>query len=304
MDIHCNLCGSKNYQRGYLISGGLRYAKCNNCGLIFQCPMFSHKELIKIYKNFFNFRGQLRGKEDGYNNYEEERSQDVFRKYYLGWLNKYITDKGSFLDFGCATGNLVELMIDEGHKAEGCEFSEEAISALLKKKIPFWRCKDINKINKKYKYISMIDVIEHLEDPSEDLKKINLLLEDNGILFIETVNSDDFFAKHVYKGDWQGISPTHLYLWGRKTLARLLRKSGFRIIKIETGKMSGSLISRITLTLLCWLIRAALIFVNKKEVFSDYWVKKLKNFVEDYKYSRYQFSFGDGLRVVALKNRV
>jgi len=299
--MNCNLCGSKNFKKDYWKIGNLGYTKCNKCGLIFQCPMFTQEELSEIYKNYFIFKRESQGLEYGYRNYEHERSVNNFKKHYLSWLNKYITEKDSFLDFGCGTGNLIKLMREQGHKAEGCEFSEEAIAILVKKQIPFWQYKDIDKIKKKYRYISIIDVIEHLESPSEDLKKIASLLEDNGLLFIETVNSDDFFVKYIYKNNWQGIGPPHLYLWGEKTLTKLLKKFGFKIIEIKKYKMSGSLISRIIQNLLYYPINIALIFIKKKETFLGYKTEKLKHFIGNHKKSHYQFSFGDGIRIVAQK---
>ena len=297
MNVNCNLCNSRNYKRDYLVSGNLRYAKCNNCGLIFQYPMMNQEELERIYDSYFSFRGQLCCKEYGYQNYETERSINCFRKkYYLDWLNKHIADKGAFLDFGCGTGNLVKLVMDEGHIAEGCEFSSEAISILSEKGIPFYRYEDINKTDKKYKYISMIDVIEHLRDPSGILKTINLLLEDNGLLFIETVNSDDFFAKYIYKNNWQGISPVHLYLFGENTLIKLLEKSCFKVMSMKRYKMSGSW----TIQSLKHVTKRLILLFCKKDKFMNHnlnqWRKDIK------RGNSFQFSFGDGIRIVAKKN--
>lgn len=196
--MQCNLCGNTKNKLNWR-TDQLLYVKCGNCGLIFQDPMPDKNQLELVYKNYYQCGEGASEKNFGYQDYEKERSPEIFQKNYLPWIKKYAFGRNTFLDFGCGSGNFIKALQSEGFKAEGVEFSREAFQLLSKKNIPFYHYDDIDKINKKYHCISMIDVPEHLFDPLGDLKKINSLTEQEGLVFIETVNSDDFFVKYFHK---------------------------------------------------------------------------------------------------------
>jgi 2-polyprenyl-3-methyl-5-hydroxy-6-metoxy-1,4-benzoquinol methylase len=302
MDARCNLCGSRDHKDDHLVSGRLRYARCSHCGLYFQHPMMDRETLRAIYQNYFGSQGQCYGVKYGYADYEAERSPETFRRHYLRWLSCFITDKRPILDFGCGTGNLLLLLRELGYEAEGCEFSDEAIAILTRTGLPFWRYEDLDKVGKhRYGYVTMIDTLEHLFDPAGDLRMINELLVDGGLLFIETPNSDDLFVRYYYKGRWHGISPVHLYLFGKRTVALLLEKSGFSLVSLSTFQMTGPVSARVVRQFQYVAARVALLVGGRRERVLGQRVERLRMFVDSYNKSGYQWTLGDGLRVVARK---
>ena len=258
------------------------YSECGTCRMVFQNPMPSELELANLYKNYYQFAKTNPNAEYGYDNYEENRSPAIFEKHYLPWIKKYATDKtGKFLDFGCATGNLILALRNAGYaNMEGCEFAADAFLPLQEKNIACYECKGLRDKSKKYKYVSLMDVIEHLREPEKDLKAISESLEEGGILFIETVNIDDFFVRYFHKEKWKGIASVHTFLFGITSLKEMLKQNGFVILEIKTYKMSGSFIK--------WVIIR----------FLSLFVKSIRN---RYKNPSFQFTFGDGVRMVAQK---
>lgn len=302
MADRCNLCGSTTRTPGYLVAGQLVYARCATCGLIVQDPLPAVSELAEIYRNYFRQRGMLRGREYGYPDYDRERSVQTFRRHYLGWFRRHGADRGGrFLDFGCGTGNLVQLLRAEGFDAVGCEFSEQAIAILAARGVPHFRSDELAAIPHRFASVSMLDVIEHLHDPARDLAAIHRAMQDGGLLFIETVNADDVFARFLYRGRWQGISPVHLYLFGGTTLARLLRDRGFEILEMRTYRMSGAILARTAMRAASYAIRAASPLLGRRARLLGYSTDRLRRFAASEPRSPYQFSLGDGLRVVARK---
>ena len=82
--------------------------------------------------------------------------------------------------------------------------------------------------------IIMNQLIEHLEDPDAAVKKAHALLDQDGILFIETPNVQawDFSVfKKRYWGGWH--TPRHWYLFNQESLSHMLTKNSFKIIKVE-----------------------------------------------------------------------
>jgi SAM-dependent methyltransferase len=218
----------------------------------------------------------------------------------LSWFRPYLEPgSGRFLDFGCGTGNLVQALAAEGVDAYGCEFSEEAISTLRARQIPFFPYEDLERTPTRFAYVSMLDVVEHLRNPAGDLERISNLMEPDGVLFIETINADDWFVRHFYKGDWQGISPVHLYLFGESTLRRLLGTHGFDVVQLRTYRMGGSLLKRFALKAAAYGVAGAWPIIAHREHFLGYSTARLHRFADTERRAPIQITLGDGLRVVA-----
>ena len=256
------------------------YTKCELCKVVFQNPIPSELQLAKLYENYYQITDKKANV--GYENYEENRSPAVFEKHYLPWIEKYAKEKsGKFLDFGCGTGNLILAVKNAGYtNSEVCEFAPDAFKPLEKKHITCYECKSLRDKSKKYTYITLIDVIEHLREPKEDLRAIFESLDQGGIIFIETINIDDFFVNYFHKERWIGIAPAHTFLFGVTSLKNTLQKNGFVVLEVKTYKLSGSFIK--------WLIIR----------FLSLFIKSIRN---KYKNPSFQFTLGDGVRIVAQK---
>lgn len=256
------------------------YSKCTGCSIVFQNPVPSEGNLSKLYENYYHIVDP--GKNLGYENYEENRSPAVFEKHYLPWIKKYAKDlSGRFLDFGCGTGNLIMAIKNAGYtSSEGCEFAPDAFKPLEKKHIACYECKGLRDNSRKYNYITLIDVVEHLREPKEDFRAISESLNQGGIIFIETINIDDFFVKYFHKENWIGIAPAHTFLFGITSLKNILLENGFVILELKTYKLSGSFFKWVVIRLL------------------SLFLKKIR---DKYKNPSFQFTFGDGVRIVAQK---
>jgi len=189
----------------------------------------------------------------------------------------------------------------EGYDAHGYEFSQEAIAELRARGIPFFTSAELQTTSTRFRYLSMLDVIEHLHDPARDLRRIGALMEEGGILFVETVNADDLFARYIYKERWQGITPVHLYLFGESAVRRLLGEHGFEIIDVHTYKMSGGLLARVSRKTASYALAGAWPLIERRGKLLGYSAARLRRFAESERRSPIQLSLGDGLRVVARK---
>lgn len=216
-------------------------------GLLTQDPMPTEDQLKKIYADYYTKRSEINGVKFGYPDYEKERSPETFKKYYFKWFfskhpielsSAIIKPEGICLDFGCGTGTLIEALRKEGITCEGLEFSEDSFSALKDRNIKFYRYEQLKNIpNETYSAVYLIDTVEHLLTPLEDLKEIHRIMKPGATLFIETINSDSLYAKH--KGDkWSGRSPVHLHLFGKRSLVKMLNQVGFIIEEIATKGMT------------------------------------------------------------------
>lgn len=174
--------------------------------------------------------------------YSENMPPDLEKA--IGWMSPYIEDNKTFMDFGCSTGYFGSL-IKEGknNKVYGVEISDDKKEA--QKKLDGVYSFDIDGewpkdiYERKYDYIFFGDVIEHLKNPAEALKKCKRLLTPNGLLFVSTPNVAHISIRlELLSGNFDyepmGIlDNTHLKYFTRKSLVRTFEEAGYEIINFD-----------------------------------------------------------------------
>ena len=121
--------------------------------------------------------------------------QEIRIKYILETLNKKNLNNTKVLDIGCGGGLVSEGLSKIGATVTGIDFIKENIKVAkmhAKKnnlEIDYF-VKDFEKekITSKYDVIIILEVLEHLNNWEEFIKKIKLSLNKNGTLIISTIN--------------------------------------------------------------------------------------------------------------------
>lgn len=142
--------------------------------------------------------------EGDYTHYvSEDKSADQLVENYLKqtrfepFIDLMQTLKGknlSYLDFGCASGFLVEYAKRNGFDSYGVDISNKAIEfgqnkfKLGKRLSVGTKIQGIKGFPKKYDIISSIEVLEHLENPNDFAKEVAQSLNEGGYWFISTPN--------------------------------------------------------------------------------------------------------------------
>jgi SAM-dependent methyltransferase len=94
-------------------------------------------------------------------------------------------------------------------------------------------CKPVN-IRKKYDYVVMLDVIEHLENPLQALHNIKKLLKQcKGRLILTTANCLSYrrFIKSLLRKKVE--NPNHIFSFNKETLTNLLKRAGYKILNFQ-----------------------------------------------------------------------
>ena len=79
----------------------------------------------------------------------------------------------------------------------------------------------------------MFDVIEHVSNPTDLLKKLKTKLKENGFLIITTPNWNSL-ERIVFQNDWKAIDPQHYHYFTKNTLINSLNKSKLVIVDLKT----------------------------------------------------------------------
>ncbi len=140
--------------------------------------------------------------------------------------------KPILLDIGCGTGrNLASF--SKYTEAYGMDNSEEAIKFCKKRGLPHLILQDLSKnqvsenpFGKNFDLITMLDVLEHIEDDIQCLSAVSNWLTDRGFLFITVP---------AYSWLWSGEDYVshHVRRYSRKRLEEIVQKAGFVIEKIS-----------------------------------------------------------------------
>jgi len=147
-------------------------------------------------------------------------------------INRYIKG-GNFLDIGCSFGGLLEAA-SRFYTPYGIEASEYACShasSIIRGRIHQGTIENHPFEENYFSVITMIELIEHLENPLYAIEESRRLLKDKGLLVIQTANMAGQQAKKLGK-DYEYFMPGHLSYFTMRNLTQALRSAGFRKIKV------------------------------------------------------------------------
>ena len=104
--------------------------------------------------------------------------------------------------------------------------------------------------DQEFDVVTMWNVLEHLEDPIDDLRRAHSILREGGWMVFSIPNLEGWEAQ-VFGPYWLGWDlPRHLYLFPRKTLGRILNEVGFERLSMRCIATSHAALG---LTLEFWL---------------------------------------------------
>lgn len=218
----CPLCSNSKlkplstYAKNHLL-------KCRVCGFVFSQIKYSQEVLQKLYWNY--------SRTDYLSPITIKRYNELLDKF-----EKYrLTNK--ILDIGCGIGYFLEIAKNRGWEIYGSEYTDEAIRICKTKGITI--VDDYSLYNNQFDIISSFEVIEHYENPLDELNKhINCLRKD-GIYYITTPNFNSI-TRYLLKSKWTNVitTPEHLSYFSPKSMQILFKKFSFKKETIITTGIS------------------------------------------------------------------
>jgi SAM-dependent methyltransferase len=136
-----------------------------------------------------------------------------------------VTPATRWLDFGCGNGWLVRYV----REAVGCDVAGYDLGWITAKAaragIPILDDAQLDAADRTFDVVTAIEVLEHVAEPGEVLRRIRRLLRPGGLFFYTTGNA----APHRDRlAAWGYVRPDiHLSYYEPQTLERLLREAGF-----------------------------------------------------------------------------
>ena len=242
-DIPCNLCGARDATLFYpstLTNPSLNAAdfrctssvygvhppivRCNVCGLVYANPRWDSSLVSASYSVI----------EDP--TYVEERDGRVltFSRNLAPFESLVASNSPTrrLLDVGCHIGVMIELAQARGWEAWGIEPSvwaaEQARARGLH--VVTGTLTDAQISGNYFDVVTMWDVIEHLTDPTAEVRNVHRVLKPGGVFAIHTIDIESFFARAM-GNRWPWLMEMHLYYFSPRTLSKMLAQNGFHLIR-------------------------------------------------------------------------
>jgi 2-polyprenyl-3-methyl-5-hydroxy-6-metoxy-1,4-benzoquinol methylase len=236
----CALCGSLIFKTA-LVCEGFSFVKCKHCGLVQRNPQPDKNEILARYSSTYG---------NDYLSYELENETAFLKLQQLALkdagfskLEKILfaakqprADSAPLiLDIGCATGALLAVLRDKGWRVTGVEISPSAIYAKNERKLDVRNVplEENNFPDSSFDVILASHLIEHLNEPKTFLEETYRILKDNGSIFITTPDISGFQSR-LFGSRWRSAIFDHLYLFSRRTLSKMLKTVGFKVISCHS----------------------------------------------------------------------
>lgn len=201
--------------------------KCTSCGFVFSKRIPSAQELKSYYDETYDVTRYF---------------SPITRKRYHELLDTFepYRKTNKILDVGCGYGFFLEVARERGWEIQGVEFSEPAAAHCREENIPV-HTGEINSARfapESFDVIVSLEVIEHLNNPLEYLRKNFELLRKGGAMYVSTPNFNAYL-RHRLKEKYDVIEyPNHLCYYTVKTLSNVFKKTGFQVRKVQTTGIS------------------------------------------------------------------
>lgn len=222
-NIHtkCLICDSTDLKtlHGY---ESAHLCKCNNCGFVFCQRIPTLQELEEHYEGY------------GRNDY----LSPITIKRYNELLDEFEAYRSTnrILDVGCGIGYFLDEAKKRGWEVYGTEYTDEAVQICTQKghSIEKGKLNPENYENGFFDVITSFEVLEHINNPQEEIQNFHSILRPGGLVYLTTPNFNSLL-RYRLKSEYNVIVyPEHLSYYTPRTIHRLFKKSGFRKKKIQT----------------------------------------------------------------------
>lgn len=197
-------------------------SRCDLCSFVFADPFPSPEFIQSLYSQI---------QDPLYDEEAEGRGKNFVR--ILNYLAKLHPARGKLFDIGAATGILLALARERGWKTYGIETSTWAVQTAREQygiTLQEGGFETADTPGGFYTAVTMVDFIEHIPEPRAAIEKAFHMLVPGGTICLVTPNIESFAARLAGK-NWWHFRPAHLGYFTRKSLAELLERAGFKIIK-------------------------------------------------------------------------
>ncbi|MEP7128066.1 MAG: class I SAM-dependent methyltransferase [Chitinophagales bacterium] len=200
--------------------------ECEHCGFVFAGMIPDTSTLLRHYEGY------------GRRNYLSPITVKRYRELLVEF--EKFRNQNRIIDVGCGIGFFLDVAKETGWNVFGTEYTDEAIRICREKGISMQQGV-LNAGNYEpgsFDVITSFEVMEHINNPVEEVQKFQVLLRTGGLVYVTTPNFNSL-SRLLLKEKWNVIAyPEHLSYYTTTTLKKLFKDAGFSVFKIQTTGVS------------------------------------------------------------------
>jgi len=234
--VVCPLCGADDARRVFL-NREVRVVRCRRCRFLYQNPR-DHRSLEEEAENAESY----------YEIYNAVREAQI--KVFAHRFDRFLKGRpaGKALDVGCGLGVFLEVCRDRGWEAVGVDLSAWACRRVVAQGLAVipGTVESARFADGAFDVVHMNHVLEHIPEPLAFLNEIRRILKSDGRLLIEVPNERYLRLRYGLMNSLRGagtepVGPhrSHLNLFTRRTLHRLLERANFRVLALAEEGLAG-----------------------------------------------------------------
>ena len=199
--------------------------RCGRCGFVFARAIPTPEELERHYESY--------GRNDYLSPLTVKRYEELLDSF------EPYRRTGRILDVGCGIGYFLEVAQRRGWSVHGTEYTDEAVKICRDKGIEVFKgALDPADFGVEFDVITSFEVLEHINNPRDELQRFMTLLRPGGLVYLTTPNFNSLL-RYRLKAAFNVICyPEHLCYYAPRTLSRLFREAGFEQLKLQTTGVS------------------------------------------------------------------
>ena len=228
----CPICGSAALSHhADIANSGYSFTleRCAACGFIFMNPRFDDETIGAMYGGGY-YEGSAAF------TYTDERKTERFASHVwnarLRTIRRYVKG-GRFLDVGASFGGFMNAAARwfTPYGIELSSYSGKYAEKRFGKAVHIGSLGDCPFPDGFFSVITMIELVEHLPDPLDALKKCRGLLSPGGLLVIQTADCAAWQAADA-GSSYHYYLPGHLSCFTESSLRETLKRAGFSSVKV------------------------------------------------------------------------
>lgn len=218
------------------------WVRCMKCGFFIQVRDYDLAELEKIYRSGYRdekFRGE--SIEHAFERITAIKNSENESRFIWFAANTKYEESVRVLDVGSGIGVWPHILQRAGYDVTCVE--ENGISMdFLYDKLGLTCFLGVDAVYGEYDAVTLVHILEHIEDPEPFLAKVKEVLRKGGHLFVEVPDSIEF--SYLDK-DHDEFNSCHTAFYNMSSLYRTMQTSGFTVVDMHLEKTKARNLSRV-----------------------------------------------------------
>lgn len=224
----CHIC-REPMKRQKAINDNFTSSLCESCDLLATNVSFHNNDIAERNKEMYRLEHRL------LTYYLRNKEFQSRYKNLLRHIEGHVPGKiQRVLEMGSNIGYFANFIKSRGIHVETVEINESLRAfQQLAYGIASYKSLDDLDDRRRYDLVVMIDVLEHIPDPVDILKRLRAYVNDEGVVFIQSPHKNSLSAKIAGKRWNWWSAPDHLYHFSGKSLTLIARKAGFETVSLR-----------------------------------------------------------------------